>query len=376
MNRQAGSEGDGEREVTRRDVLKTGLAASLGLGAASLTAATLTPAAAAPVYGGHATVLSYAFPEVWDPHMGGNLAVTAAVSPLYNQVVEFNPRNPSEVIGDLATNWEVTDDGLTYIFHLHEHVRWWDGRDLTAEDVAFSINRMIEPGKPRPRVGLLRPYVQSAEALDRHTVRVHLNYPSPAFPHFFAVDYMKVVPKHIVEAGVDINLWENIVGSGPFKMKGVRRGESVTLEKNPNYFKKGRPYLDRLTVITITDKGTAAAAIKAGKIQMTLPGPLGVDDVLKLEKDLKGKYTLYWQPVTNGQHFFPNVEREPWKDLRIIKALRLATDQHEIQQAFGAGKYLLGAPFPPDSWYGSATEERVLPTSLRELRFSRAYSLP
>jgi ABC-type transport system substrate-binding protein len=85
-----------------------------------------------------------------------------------------------------------------------------DGRDLTAEDVAFSVNRMIESGKPRPRVGLLRPYVESARALDRHTVRVRLHYPSPAFLQFFAVDYMKVVPKHIVEAGVDINVWENI----------------------------------------------------------------------------------------------------------------------------------------------------------------------
>jgi ABC-type transport system substrate-binding protein len=92
-----------------------------------------------------------------------------------------------------------------------------------------------------------------------------------------------------------------------------------------------------LTVITITDRGTAAA-IKAGKIQMTLPGPLSVDDVLKLERDLKGKYTLYWQQVTNGQHFFPNVEREPWKDVRLSKALSLTTDRHEIQKAFGAGE--------------------------------------
>src|SRR6266851_4784501 len=298
MNRQAGSEGDGEREVTRRDVLKTGLAASLGLGAASLTAATLTPAAAAPVYGGHATVLSYAFPEVWDPHMGGNLAVTAAVSPLYNQVVEFNPRNPSEVIGDLATNWEVTDDGLTYIFHLHEHVRWWDGRDLTAEDVAFSINRMIEPGKPRPRVGLLRPMTKVAEVIDRHTVRVRLHYPSPSFIKFLAVDYMKVVPKHVIEAGVDINVWEHIVGSGPFKMKRARRGDSVTYERNPNYFKKGRPYLDSLTILAITDPGTAAAAIKAGKIMLTTAAAFqGADDVLKLGKELEGNYTLYWQPT-------------------------------------------------------------------------------
>jgi peptide/nickel transport system substrate-binding protein len=317
------------------------------------------PAAApTPVYGGHATVLNYAYPEVWDPHIAGTLGALAAISPLYNQVVEFNPLNPGEVMGDLAKSWEVTDGGLTYIFHLHEHVQWWDGHDLTAEDVAFSIHRMIEPGKPRPRVGLLRPYVKSAEVIDRHTVQVRLNYPSPAFLPFLAVDYMKIVPKHLLEARVDINVWENIVGSGPFKIRSVRRGESVTLERNPKYFKKGRPYLDRLTVIAITDKGTAAAAIKAGKIQMTTGATaLGVDDVLTLEKDLQGQYTLYWQQVTAGQHIFANVEREPWKDLRLIKALRLATDQQEIQRAFGGGKYLLGAPFPPNSWYGSTTEE-------------------
>src|SRR5262249_14461423 len=255
-------------------------------------------ATSAPVYGGHLTLLNYAYPEVWDPHIAGTLGAMAAISPLYNQVVEFNPLNPREVIGDLAKSWEVTDEGLTYIFHLHEHVQWWDGRDLTAEDVAFSLNRMIEPGKPRPRVGLLRPMTKAAEQIDRHTVKVTLNYPSPSFLQFLAVDYMKVVPRHVLEAGVDINVWENIMGSGPFKIKGTRRGESVTLEKNPNYFKKGRPYLDGLTIIAIADKGTAAAAIKVGKILMTLPGPLGVDDVLKLEQNLKGKYSLYWQTET------------------------------------------------------------------------------
>jgi ABC-type transport system substrate-binding protein len=84
---------------------------------------------------------------------------------------------------------------------------------------------------------------------------------------------------------------------------------------------------------------------------------LDVDDVLNLERDLRGHYTLHWQAVTAAQHIFANVEREPWKDLRIIKALRLATDLQEIQKAFGEGKYALGAPFPPNSWYGSATED-------------------
>jgi ABC-type transport system substrate-binding protein len=362
MPRQAGDEGGSERAVTRRDVLRAGLAAGLGLGAASLAMTTPTPTAApvpAGVYGGHINILNVGYPEVWDPHIAGTVLANAAVSPLYNQVVEFNPSKPDEIIGDLAKTWEVKDDGLTYIFHLHEQVKWWDGKDLTAEDVAFSINRMIEPGKPRPRVGLLRPSTKSAEAIDRNTVKVILHYPSPSFLGFLAVDYMKVVPKHVIEAGVDINVWEHIVGSGPFKIKGTRRGDSVTYERNPNYFKTGRPYLDGLTILAITDAGTAAAAVKAGKIVMTTGvTALGADDMLKLERELKGKYTLYWQPtVTDRWHIHGNVEREPWKDLRIIKALRLATDQQEQQKAFGEGHYKIGAPFPVDSWYGSTIED-------------------
>jgi hypothetical protein len=111
---------------------------------------------------------------------------------------------------------------------------------------------MIEPGKPRPRVGLLRPMTKGAEAAGPHTVRARLHYSSPSFLRFVAVDYMKVVPKHVVQRGVDINAWENIVGSGPFKIKAARRGDSVTFERNPGYFKKGRPYLDGLTLVGIT----------------------------------------------------------------------------------------------------------------------------
>ena len=348
-------------QVTRRGVLKTGLSTAVGLGVASLSPVEPRVAVAAPEgkRGGHGYVLNYAYPESWDPHISGTLAANAAISPMYNQVVEFNPLNPKEVIGDLAKGWEVSDDGTVYTFQLHENVHWWDGQALTAEDVAFSINRMIEPGQPRPRVGLLRPSTKQAEVVDPYTVRVHLNYPSPSFLPFLAVDYMKVVPKHVIEAGKDINNWQNVVGSGPFKIVKARRGDSVTYERNANYFKPGLPYLDRLTVLAMSDAGTAAAAIKANKIVMTTAATaLSIDDMVKLATDLKGRVSLYWQPeVTDGWHVFANVEREPWTDLRIIQALRLATDQQEHQQAFGEGHYKMGAPFPVGSWYGSTTEE-------------------
>ena len=101
--------------VTRRDVLATGLTAVAGLGAASLTTTTPDLAVAAEgKYGGHGYVLNYAYPESWDPHISGTLAANAAISPMYNQVVEFNPLNPKEVIGDGAKGWEVSEDGKAY----------------------------------------------------------------------------------------------------------------------------------------------------------------------------------------------------------------------------------------------------------------------
>ena len=204
--------------------------AFLGAAVLLMSQLTLTRAEAqtpAPGSGGHATVLNVFYPEVWDPHIAGTIGPLAALSPLYNQIVEFNPLKPTEITGDLAKRWDVSSNGLIFTFYLHENVKWWDGKDLTAEDVVFSLKRMIEPGKPRPRVGLLRPYIKAIDMVDRYTVKVELNFPAPAFLPLLAVDYMKVVPKHVVEAGTDINLWENIVGSGPFKIKSARRGDSV-----------------------------------------------------------------------------------------------------------------------------------------------------
>lgn len=370
MDRQTGSHTKDSTGFTRRDVLTTSVAAGLGAGAVSLAGTTWPGTAAAaetPVPGGKATVINYGYPEVWDPHLAGTLGALGSISPMYNQVVEFNPLNPSEVIGDLAKSWDVADGGMTYTFKLHENVTWWDGKPLTAEDVVFSLNRMIEPGKPRPRVGLLRPSIKSVDLVDRFTVRINLKLPSPSFLQFLAVDYMKIVPKHLVEAGVDINIWQNIVGSGPFKIKTARRGNSVTFVKNDKYFKPGMPYLDELRVIVITDQGTAGSAIRAGQIHATTAvSGLQVEDMLKLAEGLKGRYTLYWQPVNNVEHFFANTERDPWKNTRIIKALRRVTDLREMQKAFGNGFYGYGVPFPPDAWYASKTEDILKMPGFRE----------
>ena len=193
------------------------------------------------VQGGHARFLTTGYPELWDPHLMGTIVGLEGGSPLYNQVVEFNPISPDIVIPDLAESWEKSDDGMTYTFKIHQGGKWQDGEDITAEDVAFSINRMIEEGEPRPRVGLLRTSTDYAEVIDDYTVQVNLKLAVPSFLRFLAVDFMKIVPKHVVESGVDINIFDDAVAGGPYRALETTRGDFWKHEKNPDYFKEGRP---------------------------------------------------------------------------------------------------------------------------------------
>ena len=105
-------------------------------------------------------------PEQWDTHRGATRGTLHPTASLYNGLVMYSPEPPTNVIiGDLATHWEVDAAGDTYTFHLHENAQWSDGRPVTAEDVVFSLDRMVESGQPRPRTGALRPYYQSSTAL-------------------------------------------------------------------------------------------------------------------------------------------------------------------------------------------------------------------
>ena len=325
-----------------------------------------------PKYGGVVPMTALGDPTGWDPHMGSNVEDLSAVSPMYNQVVEFNPLNPTEVIGDLAKSWDVSDDGLAYTFHLHDDVKWWDGQNLTAEDVAFSINRMIEEGEPRPQVSVLRQFVDRAEMVDQNTVRVHLKFSAAAFLPFLAVDHMKVVPKHVVETGLDMNTFnKNIVGSGPFKVVEYTRGNSYEFEKNPDYFKEGQPYFDGINAFLITDKGASIAAFRTERILMTTGAisQLDVEDVLRLEKDedFMSKFDFWWAESTVVQYILLQNDNPPFDDERVRRAMFLAVDRQGITEGFGLGKFNLGAPVAPNNPYALPEEEMQQMPGYRQL---------
>ncbi len=312
-------------------------------------------AAVAGKQGGVINMVNYGDVELFDVHAAGTLQSSQFRSPLHNQLVYFDPTNTSELVADLAKSWTLADDGSKYTFVIHDNARWWDGTPVTATDVAFSINRWIEAGEPRPRTGLLRPYVESAEVVDQTTVDVHLKYASAAILQLMGVDFMLIVPEAQKEQGYE--RFEDVLGSGPFKVKEWQRGSHYEFERNPDYFKEGLPYLDGYRSYTIVDAGTIVAGYKTERLMMssTTVMNISVEDALELEKE--PNLGVYYTKTATLSDIIMNTNDPLFSNPDLRRALWLALDRWEFQDTFGAGKNAVGAPFIPDQWYSYSTEE-------------------
>ncbi len=305
--------------------------------------------------GGVVNMVNYGDVELFDVHAAGTLQSSQFRSPLHNQLVYFDPTNTSELVADLAKSWTLADDGSKYTFVIHDNASWWDGAPLTATDVAFSINRWIEPGEPRPRTGLLRPYIDRAEVVNETTIDVHLKYAAAAMLQLMGVDFMLIFPEAQKEQGFE--RFEDVTGSGPFKVKEWQRGSFYEFERNPDYFKEGLPYLDGYKSHTIVDAGTIVAGYKTERLMMSSTTVMNIsaEDVAELEKE--PYLSAYYTKTATLADIIMNTNDPVWSNPKLRKALWLAVDRWEFQETFGDGKNAVGAPFIPDQWYSYSTEE-------------------
>jgi peptide/nickel transport system substrate-binding protein len=322
--------------------------------------ATVTPSdMAVSRPGGIVALHKHGPPRQLDPHVSSSGTELGTFNLLYSGLLMFSPQEPTtEVIGDLAKDWKVGDDGLSYTFNLND-AKWSDGTDVTAEDVAFSIDRMVEEGEARPKVGLLRNYYDRSEVLDPKTVKVFTGSSAPAFLPSLAVSYMKILPKAHVSAGAEISKGENIIGSGPFRFVNYVKGDRVELESNPGYFKPGLPKSDGINQYIITDTARTVAAFEQGQVLMTSIAWSGLSTQGHLELDQNNDH-LDVQFLTGymfAQGIFLNHSIKPFSDVRVRQALFLGTDRRPHVEAFTLGTGHVGGPLP--SWlpWGMSQED-------------------
>lgn len=223
-----------------------------------------------PRYGGILNVALAGAPPSLDMHQEQTFMVAQPLGPVYNNLIVFDPHNYPQIVGDLAKSWTVSDDHLTYTFTLHEGVRFHDGSELTSADVKASWDKIVFP--PEGVISVQRSYyamVKSIEAPAPYTVLFRLHHPSPAFLTNLAHPANFIYAKKNLDS--DVHYYRaHTVGTGPFKLKNYVRGSYIELERNPNYFRKGLPYLDGIKYFIIKDTSARVMALRSGRVDIEL----------------------------------------------------------------------------------------------------------
>lgn len=312
-------------------------------------------------YNGALTFVHRANPGFLDVHYGASSTTTLLPSgPRFNQILMYDPQASSEITGDLAHSWEVSDDGMEFIFHLN-HANWHDGEPVTADDIIFSLDRMVEEGVTRGRVTAARDFYAygTGEAIDEHTVRMPLSAPSSTALGWLAVDYYKMYPKHVVENRTQDELnccYENNVGSGAWIFSDWKKGDSWEFDRNDNYFKDPMPFFDTMKVFVIEDAARRLASLTTQQVMGWLVmGGTTLEDMMLVQKDSGGAMRAYASGPGSMRGFWMHLNKPPFDDPRVRRAVYLTVDREAIRQVSYSGEGFPGNYFPPG--YAHTPEE-------------------
>jgi peptide/nickel transport system substrate-binding protein len=280
-------------------------------------------AAQTPQMGGTLRAGMQTDPVNLDPHVTQATSTRNQLENVYDTLVAFD--NTGKIVPALATRWTTSPDRLTWTFTIRPNVKFHNGRALTAEDVAFSINRIKDPATKSPRSGDFD-VVTSVSATNASTVTMKLAKPFAPLLSKLAFSLNVIVPKEAVAT-----LATKPVGTGPFTFVEYIPQTRMVLKKNPNFWgtdAQGRklPYLDGITYTYLPDPTARVTALRTGNVDWIEYVPS--TDIKTLQADQA--VTVYGGPSANYRSLFFNVNVKPYNDPRVRRAIAYAMNNQEI----------------------------------------------
>ncbi len=268
----------------------------------------------------------------------GDITIARSLSGVYEPLLRLDHREglhyrrDNEIKPGLAERWENLDP-TTFVFHLRKNVKWHDGQPMTADDVVYSLQSWTDAEKapePRRSAGGL---IKSAEKVDASTVKVTIKWPSINFLQFLSYTQRNVyiAPKHVEDHA------KAVVGTGPFKVVKADINNVVIVERNPDFYLPGRPYLDGGKVFQNMERGAQQAAFVARGLDLINVGDQAQHDALKKLVSADSRSTSYLQ--NRGVSLYMKLDRPPFGDIRVRRAMHLAIDRQGLVKTvtFGAG---------------------------------------
>src|SRR6267378_8021002 len=311
-----------------------------------------------PRYGGELIFLVPSEPPSYDAHKEGTFGVVHPLAPHYNTLLRVDPfdRTGTKVVTDLAESWTISPDGLVYTLKLRPGVRFHDGSVMTSRDVKASYDRIVFPPPETSsyRKGQYRA-VEAVETPDPQTIRFRLKWPEASLLVTLASPYSWIFKADILAK--DVRWYEkNVMGTGPFTFVEHVKGSHWVGKRNPNYWDKGKPYLDGFRAIFISSSSAQVAAIRAERAHIQFRGfaPAERDSLVAA---LGKKITVQESPWDCAAWVAMNQEKKPFDDKRVRRAMTLALDRYQASQALSkiavvkevAGVQVPGTPYatPP-----------------------------
>ena len=324
------------------------------------TADTNTDAAAADTTSVGGKILSVQVgpdPETIDPAL--NCAVDGANMILHAYECLLTVDEDGKIAPGQAESWETSDDGLTWTFHLRDGLKWSDGSDLTANDFVYSWKRICDPMVAAPYAETVLSMVAGyddaiagnldalqVEAADDKTFVVTLSSYCPFFESLAAFVTMSPVQQATVEANGDA--WataaETYICNGPFYVSEWVPGAYILMSKNPNYWNADAVKLDGIKFNLIEDSNAAYSAYQTGEVLM-------IKDVPTEEiPSLSGNSDFYVDPIIGTYYLSVNIDREPFNNADVRKALSLAIDREYVAGTLMQGTYSAASNFMGPGW--------------------------
>ena len=329
-----------------------------------------------PRYGGELVYVVPTEPASYDAHREGTFALIHPLAPIYSTLLRFDPtdRTGTKVVGDIAESWTIAKDGRTYTFKLRRGVKFHDGSDLTSKDVKATYDKIVNP--PADVVSFRKGQytaIEVVEAPDPTTVVFRLKWPAASLITALASPFNWIYKADILVK--DMHWYEtHVMGSGAFVFVEHARGAYWAGKKNPNYWDKGKPYLDGYRAIFIKDNTAQVAAIRSERAHIQFRGftPTERDGIVAA---LGSRVTVQESPWDCGMWVAMNHEKKPWDDKRARRALTLALDRYQGSHALSKiaiVKFVNGVQVPGTPFATPPAELEKLAGYGRDIEKSRA----
>lgn len=324
----------------------TALRAFLLAAPAGLAFAGVAQAQSCPKTGG---TLTYAYslePSALSTIATSAVPVALVATKIYESLLNYE--GPAlEPKPGLAESWTVSPDKKTYTFKLRPNVKWHDGKPFTAEDVKFSVMKIVKPYHSRGHAYFGE--LQDIATPDPLTVIFTLKKPVPFFMNVFQAGETPILPAHAF-AGVDMStaasvrgaeIMQKPIGTGPFRFKEWRKGSYIALERNNDYWLAGFPCLDGIIVRMIPDGAARAIAVETGEVDLVPMSGLPEAEVQRLSSSQKLETSTAGSEALGPNMWLEvNMREKPLQDLKVRQAISMALNRERIAEViwYGQGK--------------------------------------